>query len=150
MSNRSLVSRSPALRESAPHSGGFARAGVQCESKAPECGALQTLRATRCGRGGCDGSETVDFLVVGGGVVGISIARELKAAVWGRAGRAGRERAECGLHASGEQRKSFTPILLCGGYSEGKIHPGRQPATFRILPGKRNPREPLRENWWCP
>jgi L-2-hydroxyglutarate oxidase LhgO len=46
-------------------------------------------------------SETVDFLVVGGGVVGISIARELKRRFSdGRIALVEKE-PECGLHASG-------------------------------------------------
>src|SRR5262245_38868376 len=47
------------------------------------------------------GIETVDFLVVGGGVVGISIARELKQRFIDARIALVEKEAECGLHASG-------------------------------------------------
>jgi L-2-hydroxyglutarate oxidase LhgO len=46
-------------------------------------------------------SETVDFLVVGGGVVGISIARELKRRFGDARIALVEKEPECGLHASG-------------------------------------------------
>ena len=46
-------------------------------------------------------SETVDFLVVGGGVVGISIARELKRRFGDSRIALVEKESECGLHASG-------------------------------------------------
>src|SRR5439155_13940184 len=47
------------------------------------------------------GTETVDFLVVGGGVVGLSIARELKQRFADRGVALVEKEPECGLHASG-------------------------------------------------
>src|SRR5439155_8692739 len=47
------------------------------------------------------GTETVDFLVVGGGVVGLSIARELKQRFGDARIALVEKEPECGLHASG-------------------------------------------------
>ena len=45
--------------------------------------------------------ETCDFLVVGGGVVGLSVARELKRRRPGAAVVLLEKEADCGAHASG-------------------------------------------------
>ena len=86
--------------------------------------------------------NTADFLIIGGGVVGISIARELKSRNAGAKIVLLEKEPDCGLHASGRNSGVIhAGFLLHGGQPQGAAHARRQPPAHRILREPENPRQ---------
>ena len=76
-----------------------------------------------------------DIVVIGGGIMGLSIARELSKRYPGASLIVLEKEPAVALHASGRNSGVLhAGLLLHGRQPQGALHPRRQPGAHRLLP----------------